>query len=307
MNFDTPLRVTWNVTAHAVPDRVFTRVARELASARVMEITLRIRPGQLVRQAVPLAALAEGSRLDLVLPGESVAPGGLRKLVARLQAAGIALSSLSLDWTARLPRGVTSSADLPLLAVAVREVGGKVRLALTLVPEAATLAAALELTRRAPGLGFAEVRLTHPDLVGRSADAVPPGVLTPDLLRRVGGPFPGEPLIHDFFLKEALLGRAVGSGSGGCQAANAMAHLDAAGRVYPCSALPIPLGDLKVEGLAAIWRSAFREELRRQILRLGPVCVGCGRQDQCHGGCRGLAYFLTGDWSSPDPACPGPV
>lgn len=78
--------------------------------------------------------------------------------------------------------------------------------------------------------------------------------------------------------------------------------VDTDGTMYPCRRLPIPLGNALVENITALWRtSKVLNDLRNRDLLKGK-CNTCQRRWLC-GGCRGIAYALSGDYLAEDQQC----
>lgn len=92
-------------------------------------------------------------------------------------------------------------------------------------------------------------------------------------------------------------------GHSGCQAASALAYVDPGGTLYPCAALPLPLGRLEEGSMERLWSEEERSRLRSAIETIPPGCEGCRLWQTCRGGCRGWAHFIAGDWGSPGPDC----
>ena len=88
---------------------------------------------------------------------------------------------------------------------------------------------------------------------------------------------------------------------GGCAIGHAGLAVDADGTAYPCRRLPVPLGNLRVDGFEAVWRSPALEALRDRDRLRGP-CGACQWRWAC-GGCRAIAYALSGDPFAGDPQC----
>lgn len=131
------------------------------------------------------------------------------------------------------------------------------------------------------------------------------------LLRR----FPDLDLrIHNQALWTLLRARGLNAGSteeapghSGCQAASALAYVDPGGTLYPCAALPLPLGRLEEGSMERLWSEEERSRLRSAIETVPPDCGGCRLWETCRGGCRGWAHFISGDWGSPGPDCGRPI
>ncbi len=89
--------------------------------------------------------------------------------------------------------------------------------------------------------------------------------------------------------------RAVNDGNG-------FVFIDHLGEVYPSGFLPLACGNVRREGLAAIYREhPVFQRLRRPDLLTGK-CGRCEYRARC-GGSRGRAYALTGDYLASDPCC----
>lgn len=88
----------------------------------------------------------------------------------------------------------------------------------------------------------------------------------------------------------------------GCHAGIAYFSLRPNGDVYPCTFLPITVGNIRKQSLQDIWyNSKILKDLRNRRLLKGK-CGTCQYVDNC-GGCRGRAYSCTGDYFEADPSC----
>lgn len=89
---------------------------------------------------------------------------------------------------------------------------------------------------------------------------------------------------------------------GGCGAGRVYCAIQPNGEVTPCVFLPVVVGDLRSETLAAIWeRSPVLQALRERSLLKGH-CGICRYRSMC-GGCRARAYGYYRDYLAPDPGC----
>jgi radical SAM protein with 4Fe4S-binding SPASM domain len=93
-----------------------------------------------------------------------------------------------------------------------------------------------------------------------------------------------------------------GCGLSGCAAGVNGLAIEPDGTVYPCRRLPIPLGNVFETSFDELWSSPVLERLRRRD-ELGGACGACDLRWLC-GGCRAVAYALTGDPMAADPQCP---
>ena len=114
------------------------------------------------------------------------------------------------------------------------------------------------------------------------------------LLRR----FPDLDLrIHNQALWTLLTSRgfrtrsAEAPGHSGCQAASALAYVDPGGTLYPCSALPLPLGRLEEGSMERLWSEEERSRLRSAIQTVPQDCEGCRLWQTCRGGVPGMGSF----------------
>jgi len=88
----------------------------------------------------------------------------------------------------------------------------------------------------------------------------------------------------------------------GCHAGILYFSLRPNGDVYPCTFLPVKVGNIREQSLTHIWRnSKVLKELRQRNMLKGK-CGECGYRETC-GGCRGRAYACSGDFLETDPIC----
>ena len=101
----------------------------------------------------------------------------------------------------------------------------------------------------------------------------------------------------DLLLKQFWINAPVG-----CHAGILYFSLRPNGDVYPCTFLPVKVGNIREQSLTDIWRnSKVLNELRDRSLLKGK-CGECEYRGTC-GGCRGRAYACTGDYMETDPVC----
>ena len=101
----------------------------------------------------------------------------------------------------------------------------------------------------------------------------------------------------DLLLKQFWINAPVG-----CHAGILYFSLRPNGDVYPCTFLPVKVGNIREQSLTDIWRnSKVLNELRDRSLLKGK-CGECEYRETC-GGCRGRAYACTGDYMETDPVC----
>jgi radical SAM protein with 4Fe4S-binding SPASM domain len=101
----------------------------------------------------------------------------------------------------------------------------------------------------------------------------------------------------DLLLKQFWIHNPVG-----CHAGVSYFSLRPNGDVYPCTFLPIRVGNIREQSLHDIWRnSKILNQLRDRRLLKG-ACGQCEFRETC-GGCRGRAFTSTGDFFESDPLC----
>lgn len=87
-----------------------------------------------------------------------------------------------------------------------------------------------------------------------------------------------------------------------CSAGNNALTIMPDGTVYPCRRLPIPIGNVLIDGFFKIWYSSEVLWRIRNPKNLSGKCNNCSLLTQCRG-CRAMAYFTTGDYMAEDPQC----
>lgn len=89
----------------------------------------------------------------------------------------------------------------------------------------------------------------------------------------------------------------------GCDGGNLLAAVDAAGGVKACSFASGSAGSLR--NFPRLWESSPHfQDFFHWPDRAPAPCRDCNYLDICRGGCRVVAEFLCGSFSSPDPECP---
>jgi len=101
----------------------------------------------------------------------------------------------------------------------------------------------------------------------------------------------------DLLLKEFWVHNGVG-----CHAGLSYFSLRPNGDIYPCTFLPIKVGNIREKSLADIWYNSKTLKTLRDRANLKGDCGGCEYRATC-GGCRGRAYACTGDYLQTDPVC----
>lgn len=307
---DAPLRVSWDLHdsgGGAAPPDTLARVSQTLVQAGVFFVTLESLPLLHPQAGSLLATLTQGGCRCLAVCGGSDAECRTLEGVA-------GLDTLFLDAAPFL----AASSPLPPLAKAVQRLRGiGFEPALWLRPDRLLIPLLRPLLAFCRELGIGRIKLPNTragDTFGHSPKG---GALRPEDLDRLRRAVGSDPLalhaglaleVHDLFLWELLFpGCPEGRGAyGGCQAANSLAHIDAQGRLYPCSSWPEELGSLQEYPLEAIWDSPHRRRIRQEIAAPPAGCCGCRDYRLCLGGCRGLGRLLDETGAGRDPLCRGP-
>ncbi len=97
------------------------------------------------------------------------------------------------------------------------------------------------------------------------------------------------------------LWHTVGS-SGFCPVGYSTLTIDASGQFMPCRRLPVILGDARHDTFFRVWFVSDFLQKMRERKKYVKVCGTCPHDNVC-GGCRALAYAVTGDAFAPDPSC----
>ncbi len=106
------------------------------------------------------------------------------------------------------------------------------------------------------------------------------------------GSHPKDLLIKEFWVHNPV----------GCHAGIYYFSLRPNGDVYPCTFLPITVGNIRKQSLTDIWQNSPVLKQLRNRQNLKGECGACQYRGTC-GGCRGRAYACTGDYLETDPVC----
>src|SRR4030042_2378452 len=74
------------------------------------------------------------------------------------------------------------------------------------------------------------------------------------------------------------------------------------GTIYPCRWLPIPVGNITDVDLNQMWHNTPVLNRLREKNEFKGKCHACPFLARCRG-CRGMAYFQSGDYLEEDPQC----
>lgn len=103
----------------------------------------------------------------------------------------------------------------------------------------------------------------------------------------------------------ALLGeRDAGSLVKGSVCGKLSLNIKSNGDMTPCGFIPVVIGNIVTDDLRQVWRDSDILDRMRNKKPAGK-CAGCGKYEDCLGGCTARALALTGDMNSPDPHCWG--
>lgn len=86
-----------------------------------------------------------------------------------------------------------------------------------------------------------------------------------------------------------------------CTAGDTLIAVMPDGTVYPCRRLPIAVGNVYTQPLAAVYDSAAMRQIRAP--QEYAACAGCGFVGQCQGGLRCLSWAVHGRLDRADPGC----
>jgi len=111
-------------------------------------------------------------------------------------------------------------------------------------------------------------------------------------MHRSHGTKPKDLLIKEFWIHHGV----------GCHAGTLYFSLRPNGDVYPCTFLPIKVGNIREQSLTDIWCNSKVLNTLRQRKNLKGKCGVCEYRESC-GGCRGRAYACTGNYLETDPVC----
>ncbi|MBU4204639.1 SPASM domain-containing protein [Patescibacteria group bacterium] len=90
---------------------------------------------------------------------------------------------------------------------------------------------------------------------------------------------------------------------GGCLPGITEIFINNIGNVYPCTMMPILLGNIRKNNLKEIWNNSQFLLKIRDRKNLKGSCEKCFLQRVC-GGCRAAAFGEYGDYFAEDPYCP---
>jgi len=112
------------------------------------------------------------------------------------------------------------------------------------------------------------------------------------VMHNAHGTKPKDLLIKEFWIHHGI----------GCHAGTLYFSLRPNGDVFPCTFLPIKVGNIREQSLVDIWRNSKILNTLRQRQNLKGKCGTCEYRENC-GGCRGRAYACTNDYLETDPVC----
>lgn len=88
----------------------------------------------------------------------------------------------------------------------------------------------------------------------------------------------------------------------GCQAGLGQGCVTANGTVYPCVLLPLSIGNIREKPFKQLWTESDVIHTLQARENLKGKCSTCSIKSHC-GGCRAVAYAITGNYLEGDPRC----
>ena len=89
----------------------------------------------------------------------------------------------------------------------------------------------------------------------------------------------------------------------GCNKQYISCYVSSNGVVQPCTGVDIPAGNIREESLGKIIAASEVFKIARNMERhIKGTCSTCEHLDKCYG-CRGLAFYMSGDFTGADPLC----
>ncbi len=150
---------------------------------------------------------------------------------------------------------------------------------------------AMSQTQRVKLIKYLQQMQEERDMVFTMSGGVP---MYPEIVSEMHKHSDSKP--RDLLLKQFWIHTPVG-----CHAGIVYFSLRPNGDVYPCTFLPVKVGNIREQSLTAIWRnSKVLNELRER--KLEGKCGECSFRGTC-GGCRGRAYAVSGNYLETDPVC----
>ena len=150
---------------------------------------------------------------------------------------------------------------------------------------------AMNQTQRVQLIKYLQKMQEERDMVFTMSGGVP---MFPEIVSEMHKHSDSKP--RDLLLKQFWIHTPVG-----CHAGIVYFSLRPNGDVYPCTFLPIKVGNTREQSLTDIWRnSKVLKELRER--KLEGKCGECSFRGTC-GGCRGRAYACSGNYLETDPVC----
>jgi len=150
---------------------------------------------------------------------------------------------------------------------------------------------AMNQTQRVKLIKYLQKMQEERDMVFTMSGGVP---MFPEIVSEMHKHSDSKP--RDLLLKQFWIHTPVG-----CHAGIVYFSLRPNGDVYPCTFLPIKVGNIREQSLTDIWRnSKVLRELRER--KLEGKCGECSFRGTC-GGCRGRAYACSGNYLETDPVC----
>ena len=88
----------------------------------------------------------------------------------------------------------------------------------------------------------------------------------------------------------------------GCNKLYVSCYLGSDGTIQPCTGVDVVAGNIKEERLETLLNSEVFSVARNIDKHIKGACKECENLDKCYG-CRGLAFYINGDFTFEDPLC----
>jgi len=195
----------------------------------------------------------------------------------------------------------------------IREYGFHTTVSVRVLPE--TLSGITRLLDLAVTKGWSTVTLHIPVLTRRVRNVFPVGTDVISLLKPVFEQFcslPKKWLIEtyipwaEFHPGIIKLGGQVRMIYRGCRAGRDRLTINPTGMISPCVCLDVPeayIGNIRQDSLLDVFSRSELCDMMRHPPDYG-ICEDCPNEAKCGGGCRVMAYALSGRLDGPDLSCP---
>jgi len=226
----------------------------------------------------------------------------------------VSLDTLDTELYAELHGAPPSALDAALDALrCIRDLGFHTTVSTRLSPR--TLHTLPALLDKAADEGWATVTIHCPLHTGRTSGAWPQNT---DVVARLAPVFDHFLTLPKHWVVETTipwapyhptlraLSKRVRVTHAGCGAGRCRLAVGASGRISPCICIDLPeatMGNVRTDDLATVFRESPVAHMMRRPQDFG-ICTDCPNVERCGGGCRSVAYALTGRLDGLDESCP---